>query len=55
LRDKTCKLTDKSFTAKQASKQIVDSILIDAGENPESSEFSPSLVKINENLLDDSF
>ncbi|KAH8173101.1 DASH complex subunit ask1 domain-containing protein [Sarocladium implicatum] len=41
--------------AKQASKQIVDSILIDAGENPESSEFSPSLVKINENLLDDSF
>ncbi|KAK0391092.1 hypothetical protein NLU13_0594 [Sarocladium strictum] len=41
--------------ARQATKQIVDSILIDAGENPESSEFSPALVKMSENILDDSF
>lgn len=42
-------------TARQATKQIVDSILLEAGENPESSEFSPALVKMREDILDDSF
>ena len=44
-----------TFTARQASKRIVDDILIDAGADPESSEYSPTMVKMNEDILNDSF
>lgn len=33
----------------------MDDILQDAGAEPESSEYSPTMVKMNEKLLDDSF
>ncbi|KAJ2968665.1 hypothetical protein NQ176_g9069 [Zarea fungicola] len=41
--------------AREASKRIVDDILTDAGANPASSEYSPSLVKMNDDILHDSF
>ncbi|KAJ2902586.1 DASH complex subunit ask1 [Zalerion maritima] len=42
--------------AREASKRIVEDILLTAGaEQSESSEFSPSLVKMNKDILDDSF
>ncbi|KAI1457551.1 DASH complex subunit Ask1-domain-containing protein [Annulohypoxylon moriforme] len=42
--------------AREASKRIVDDILITAGAAPEtSSEYSPTLVKMNHNILDDTF
>ncbi|TQV98794.1 hypothetical protein V2A60_007504 [Cordyceps javanica] len=41
--------------AREASKRIVDDILTDAGANPASSEYSPTMVKMNEDILDDSF
>ncbi|KAM4056798.1 DASH complex subunit ask1 domain-containing protein [Hirsutella rhossiliensis] len=41
--------------AREASKRIVDDILIDAGADPASSEYSPTMVKINEDILNDSF
>ncbi|POR39487.1 DASH complex subunit ask1 [Tolypocladium paradoxum] len=41
--------------AREASKRIVDDILIDAGADPESSEYSPTMVKMNEDILNDSF
>ncbi|PNY25720.1 DASH complex subunit ask1 [Tolypocladium capitatum] len=41
--------------AREASRRIVDAILIDAGVGPESSEYSPTMVKMNEDILDDSF
>ncbi|OAQ97019.1 hypothetical protein LLEC1_03894 [Akanthomyces lecanii] len=41
--------------AREASKRIVDDILTDAGANPASSEYSPTLVKMNEDILNDSF
>lgn len=42
-------------TAREASQRIVGDILIDAGADPNSSEYSPSMVKMNEDILDDSF
>ncbi|OTA58373.1 hypothetical protein K449DRAFT_334702 [Hypoxylon sp. EC38] len=42
--------------AREASKRIVDDILITAGANPEdSSEYSPTMVKMNQDILDDTF
>jgi DASH complex subunit ASK1 len=41
--------------AKEASKRIVDDILLDAGAGADSSEYSPSMVKMNEDILNDSF
>lgn len=44
-----------SITAREASRRIVDDILMDAGADMESSEYSPTMVKMNEDILDDSF
>lgn len=44
-----------SKTAREASKKIVEDILLDAGADPESSEYSPTMVKMNEDILNDSF
>ncbi|OAA45776.1 DASH complex, subunit Ask1 [Beauveria brongniartii RCEF 3172] len=41
--------------AREASRRIVDDILTDAGANPASSEYSPTMVKMNEDILNDSF
>lgn len=42
--------------AREASKRIVDDILLTAGVGPdESSEYSPTMVKMNPNVLDDTF
>ncbi|KLU81861.1 hypothetical protein MAPG_00942, partial [Magnaporthiopsis poae ATCC 64411] len=42
--------------AREASKRIVEDILLTAGAGPdESSEYSPTMVKMNQNVLDDSF
>ncbi|EQK97330.1 DASH complex subunit Ask1 [Ophiocordyceps sinensis CO18] len=41
--------------AREASKRIVDDILMDAGADPASSEYSPTLVKMSEDILNDSF
>lgn len=41
--------------AREASRRIVDDILMDAGADPESSEYSPTMVKMNEDILNDSF
>ncbi|KAH6607419.1 hypothetical protein Trco_003732 [Trichoderma cornu-damae] len=41
--------------AREASRRIVDDILLDAGAGPDSSQYSPSMVKMNEDILNDSF
>ncbi|KAK3352339.1 DASH complex subunit Ask1-domain-containing protein [Lasiosphaeria hispida] len=42
--------------AREASKRIVDNILLTAGAEPEgSSEYSPTMVKMNPDILDDTF
>ncbi|KXX82140.1 DASH complex subunit ask1 [Madurella mycetomatis] len=42
--------------AREASKRIVDNILLTAGEDLEgSSEYSPTMVKMNHDILDDTF
>ncbi|KAG6007887.1 hypothetical protein E4U43_000245, partial [Claviceps pusilla] len=41
--------------AREASRRIVDDILMDAGAELESSEYSPTMVKMNEDILNDSF
>lgn len=42
--------------AREASRRIVDDILITAGAMPdESSEYSPTMVKMNQDILDDTF
>lgn len=41
------------ITAREASKRIVDDILTNAGADPDSSEYSPTLVRMNK--PDDSF
>ncbi|TWU76482.1 DASH complex subunit ask1 [Metarhizium rileyi] len=41
--------------AREASRRIVDDILMDAGADVESSEYSPTMVKMNEDVLNDSF
>ncbi len=42
--------------AREASRRIVDDILITAGAAPEdSSEYSPTMVKMNQDILDDTF
>ncbi|KAL6883866.1 DASH complex subunit Ask1 domain-containing protein [Trichoderma longibrachiatum] len=41
--------------AREASRRIVDDILLDAGAGVDSSEYSPSMVKMNEDILNDSF
>lgn len=44
-----------SNIAREASRRIVDDILIDAGAGADSSEFSPSMVKMNDDILNESF
>ena len=45
-----------SPTAREASKRIVEDILVTAGAGAnESSDLSPSMVKMNKGVLDDSF
>ncbi|KAM0282703.1 hypothetical protein ACHAQH_002900 [Verticillium albo-atrum] len=41
--------------AREASKRIVDDILMTAGAEPDSSEDSPTMVKMNDDILNDSF
>ncbi|KAI1825918.1 hypothetical protein F4861DRAFT_499403 [Xylaria intraflava] len=41
--------------AREASRRIVDDILITAGEAPEEEEYSPTMVKVNHDILDDTF
>ncbi|WYZ45427.1 hypothetical protein EsH8_VIII_000743 [Colletotrichum jinshuiense] len=41
--------------AREASKRIVDDILLTAGAEPDSSEYSPTMVKMNQDILDESF
>ncbi|RDA91676.1 hypothetical protein CP533_0064 [Ophiocordyceps camponoti-saundersi (nom. inval.)] len=41
--------------AREASRRIVGDILLDAGADPASSEYSPTMVKMNEDILNDSF
>ncbi|KAJ4405564.1 hypothetical protein N0V85_004645 [Neurospora sp. IMI 360204] len=41
--------------AREASKKIVENLLLTAGEMPEESEFSPSVVKMNPDLMDETF
>ncbi len=49
-----CELT--LVSAREASKRIVDDILLTAGaELDESSEYSPTVVKMNADILDDTF
>jgi DASH complex subunit ASK1 len=48
------------YVAREASKRIVDDILLTAGEAPEfvdraDEEYSPTMVKMNEDILDDTF
>ncbi|KAJ4300459.1 hypothetical protein N0V88_003134 [Collariella sp. IMI 366227] len=41
--------------AREASRRIVDNILQTAGEDLEGSEYSPTMVKMNHDILDDTF
>lgn len=42
--------------AREASKRIVDNILLTAGEDlDDPSEYSPTVVKMNKNILDETF
>ncbi|KAM0327923.1 hypothetical protein ACHAQA_005321 [Verticillium albo-atrum] len=41
--------------AREASKRIVEDILMTAGAEPDSSEYSPTMVKMNDDILNDSF
>ncbi|PTB70570.1 hypothetical protein BBK36DRAFT_1137230 [Trichoderma citrinoviride] len=41
--------------AREASRRIVDDILLEAGGGVDTSEYSPSMVKMNEDILNDSF
>ncbi|KAI1734366.1 DASH complex subunit Ask1-domain-containing protein [Xylaria scruposa] len=41
--------------AREASRRIVDDILITAGAEPDESENSPTMVKMNHDILDDTF
>lgn len=50
-----CETGANSITAREASRRIVDDILMDAGADMESSEYSPTMVKMNEDILNDSF
>jgi DASH complex subunit ASK1 len=46
------------IAAREASKRIVDDILLTAGAAPEyvdDSEYSPTMVKMNQDILDDTF
>lgn len=43
------------LAAREASQRIVGDILLDAGADPDSSEYSPTMVKMNQDILDDSF
>jgi len=42
------------LVAREASRRIVDDILLTAGVE-ESEEYSPAMVKMNHNILDDTF
>ena len=51
-----CDVLLTSWAAREASKRIVDDILLTAGEElDESSEYSPTVVKMNPDILDDTF
>lgn len=43
--------------AREASRRIVDDILVGAGAEPEedTEEFSPSMVRMNKDILDETF
>ncbi|KAI1436649.1 hypothetical protein GGR50DRAFT_650186 [Xylaria sp. CBS 124048] len=41
--------------AREASRRIVDDILMTAGEEPGGEEYSPTMVKMNKDILDDTF
>jgi DASH complex subunit ASK1 len=46
----------KTVIAREASRRIVDDILITAGAVPEESlEYSPTMVKMSHDILDDTF
>jgi DASH complex subunit ASK1 len=49
-------VADLRRPAREASKRIVDDILLTAGEDLEDpSEYSPTVVKMNKDILDDTF
>lgn len=58
-RNKFVKVADLCLSslniAREASRRIVDDILLDAGAGVDTSEYSPSMVKMNEDILNDSF
>jgi DASH complex subunit ASK1 len=41
--------------AREASKRIVEDLLLTAGDAPDESEYSPTMVKMNPDILDDTF
>jgi DASH complex subunit ASK1 len=47
--------TANLHSAREASRRIVDNILHTAGVEEESEEYSPTMVKMNPNVLDDTF
>lgn len=47
-------ITDDQL-AREASKRIVEDILMTAGAEPSEEEYSPTMVKMNPDILDDSF
>ncbi|KAI0198942.1 DASH complex subunit Ask1-domain-containing protein [Astrocystis sublimbata] len=53
--EKRKQLTMMLKIAREASRRIVDDILITAGAEPEESEHSPTMVKMSHDILDDSF
>lgn len=55
LEDLLTNLVACDAAAREASRRIVDDILMDAGAELESSEYSPTMVKMNEDILNDSF
>lgn len=52
--DKVILLT-RIIIAREASRRIVDDILVTAGAERESPEHSPTMVKMNHDILDDTF
>lgn len=46
-----------TITAREASRRIVDDILVGAGASLEedTGEYSPSMVKMNKDILDETF
>jgi len=51
----TLTLLTRPSPAREASKRIAEDILLTAGAAPSESEDSPTFVKMNANILDDTF